>query len=199
MSRISPFERVSTIDSSPPIVASATIALSGPDIRMDWSVNDNKKVTNLWVLRTTDPVEKTNFDVIINGVALSDTTTSYNWTGGIDGVDYFFWLVAHDAAGNYFKVRTSPNSLTAQLPDRTKALRKPEYTYWDIPGASGTLDITNFTVSFWVKLNAIPSLAARIFSFEGAYPNIALIVSSGTGEMLFNDSGVNSFKLGSFL
>ncbi len=200
LSRIGPIAGVSTLDVSSPVVASATVALSGIDIHMGWSVSDNKKVTDLWVLRTTDAGVKTNFDVIQNGVALSDTATTYTWTGGLDETNYFFWLVARDAAGNYATVRTTPSSLTAQLPDRTKALSKPINTYWSPGLTTGTLDISTFTLSFWVELNAIPTAAAgRIFSFEGSSPNFGLVVSATSGELLFIDSGGTSYNYGNFL
>ena len=75
VSRFGPFAGVSTLDSLPPTVTSATATLSGLDINMAWSVTDNVKVTSIWVLKTTDAGAKTNFDIISGRVTLADTST----------------------------------------------------------------------------------------------------------------------------
>ena len=86
---------------------------------LSWSIADNIKTTNIWVLKTTDAGVKTNFDVIAGGVALSDTDTAHTFANNQEGVTYFFWLTYRDAAGNYTTTRTSPASLTPDMLSRT--------------------------------------------------------------------------------
>ena len=78
---------------------------------MAWSISDIKKVSNIWVLRTTDAGPKTNLDVMTSGVALAGTATSHTFTGNAEATDFYMWITARDAAGNYVTTRTTPASL----------------------------------------------------------------------------------------
>ena len=124
------------------------------------------------------------------GAQLASTATTSTFANKDWGTTYYAWVAAEDTSGNKTVARCTPSSITTAGSDPNTTLVKRAMSWWYLSPGDGTLDISEHTVSFWVKdLTPIETTVfIRPFSFEGGINWARVMLTPTTRVLTYGDS-----------